>query len=72
MNATKVLISAAVLSVSIAFSGGVFAADAPKKAPSEKQLAQRAKLKSCNVDAKSQALKGAARKTFMKTCLKKS
>jgi hypothetical protein len=72
MNATKVLISAAMLSIGVVFSGGAFAADAPKKAPTEKQLAQRAKMKSCNVDAKSQALKGKARKTFMKSCMKKS
>lgn len=31
---------------------------------------QQAKMKSCNADAKTKALKGAARKTFMSTCLK--
>ncbi len=47
-----------------------FAQDEPaKKPPSEKQLAQRAKMKSCNAEAKSQALKGDDRKVFMKTCL---
>ena len=32
---------------------------------------QHAKMKSCNKDAKTQALKGAERKAFMKNCLKK-
>lgn len=72
MNSTKVLITAAILSIGVTFSGGVFAADAPKKQASEKQLAHRAKMKTCNVDAKAQALKGKERKAFMKTCLKKS
>ena len=31
---------------------------------------QQEKMKSCNADAKTQALKGAARKTFMSSCLK--
>ena len=38
-------------------------------AASEKQLAQRAKMKSCNAEAKTNALKGADRKAFMKECL---
>lgn len=33
--------------------------------------AQQNKMKGCNAEAKSQALKGAERKAFMKTCLKK-
>ena len=41
-----------------------------KKAPSEKQLAQRAKMKSCSKDASDQKLKGAARKKFMSGCMK--
>lgn len=32
---------------------------------------QQNKMKSCNADAKTQALQGEERKTFMKTCLKK-
>lgn len=32
--------------------------------------AQQNKMKTCNADAKQQALKGAERKTFMKGCLK--
>ncbi|MDE2496458.1 MAG: phosphate starvation-inducible protein PsiF, partial [Xanthomonadaceae bacterium] len=31
---------------------------------------QQEKMKSCNADAKTKALKGAARKSFMSTCLK--
>ncbi|MBC3412392.1 MULTISPECIES: PsiF family protein [Pseudomonas] len=33
--------------------------------------AQQEKMKTCNADATSQALKGDARKAFMSTCLKK-
>jgi len=33
--------------------------------------AQQSKMKECNADAKTQALKGAERKAFMKQCLKK-
>ncbi len=36
---------------------------------SEKVMAQRAKMKACNGQAREQALKGAERKAFMKTCL---
>lgn len=48
------------------------AADA-KPAKAEKtdaRAAQREKMKTCNADAKTKALKGAARKSFMSTCLK--
>jgi hypothetical protein len=31
---------------------------------------QQEKMKTCNADAKAKALKGAARKSFMSTCLK--
>ena len=41
-----------------------------KKPPSEKQLAQRAKMKSCAKDAKDQKLKGGERKKFMSGCMK--
>ena len=41
-----------------------------KKEPSEKQLAQRARMKSCSADAKGKSLKGDERKKFMSTCLK--
>ena len=34
--------------------------------------AQQEKMKTCNADATSQALKGDARKAFMSTCLKKA
>ena len=39
------------------------------KPPSEKQLAQRQRMKDCNAEAKTKALKGQDRKDFMKTCL---
>ncbi|WP_329741071.1 PsiF family protein [Dyella sp. A6] len=37
---------------------------------SSKKMAQREKMKACNVEAKTKSLKGAARKTFMSSCLK--
>lgn len=50
---------------------GAMAADKEKKAPSPAQQAQQAKMKSCNAEAKTKALKGAERKAFMSECLKK-
>ena len=41
------------------------------KAKTTKQTAQRAKMKTCAHDAKTQGLKGDARKQFMSSCLKK-
>ena len=37
--------------------------------PVSAKAAQREKMKTCNANATSEALKGAARKAFMKTCL---
>ncbi len=34
------------------------------------KTSQREKMKTCNAEAKTKALKGAARKSFMSTCLK--
>jgi len=48
------------------------AASPAKKEASPAQLAHRAKMKACNKDAKTQGLKGDARKAFMKDCLKKA
>ncbi|MBS0569092.1 MAG: hypothetical protein JSS28_00645 [Proteobacteria bacterium] len=45
------------------------AAPAPAKTASARE-AQQEKMKSCNAEAKTKALKGAARKSFMSTCLK--
>lgn len=39
-------------------------------APAAAQVKQQDKMKSCNADAKTKALKGDERKAFMKTCLK--
>jgi hypothetical protein len=50
-------------------SGGAFAADAEKKAPSAAQQAQQEKMKACNADAGKQELKGDERKKFMSACL---
>ena len=38
-------------------------------APAKMLTPQQEKMKTCNVDAKTKALKGADRKAFMKTCL---
>ncbi|MDD5028316.1 MAG: PsiF family protein [Rhodoferax sp.] len=47
------------------------AAVTPAAAPaaSDKRTAQQEKMKNCNKDAKDKALKGDARKAFMKNCL---
>ncbi|QDX81924.1 hypothetical protein B9N43_12075 [Denitratisoma sp. DHT3] len=39
------------------------------QAASEAQKAQQEKMKTCNAEAKTKALKGDARKSFMKDCL---
>ena len=57
----KKIILALMLSL---FSVPLFAADAPKEA-----TPQQNKMKTCNADATKQALKGDARKAFMKDCL---
>ncbi|MDD2721597.1 MAG: PsiF family protein [Gallionella sp.] len=46
-------------------------AAAPAAAPAAAGGTQQDKMKTCNAEAKTQALKGDARKTFMKDCLKK-
>jgi len=59
--------------LAFAFSvGSVYAADGPakeKRVPSPAQQAQQEKMKSCNADAKKNALKGDDRKKFMSECL---
>ena len=50
-------------------AGSSFAAEPEKKAPSAAQLAQQEKMKSCNAEAKTNALKGDERKKFMSECL---
>ena len=45
------------------------AAPAAAPAPMSAKETQQQKMKTCNAEAKTDALKGAARKTFMKTCL---
>jgi len=44
---------------------------APAAAEPAAPAKQQDKMKTCNADAKTQALKGDERKAFMKTCLKK-
>jgi hypothetical protein len=58
------------LALAVALSFGSCAAFAQDASKSGKPLtAQQEKMKSCNADAKTKALAGDARKTFMKTCL---
>ena len=45
-------------------------ASAKKSAEPTAMTAQQQKMKTCNADAKSKALKGDERKKFMSTCLK--
>ncbi|SDB47107.1 PsiF family protein [Belnapia rosea] len=42
---------------------------AERRAPSEAQRAQQAKMRSCASQASGQQLRGAPRREFMKTCL---
>ena len=49
--------------------GSALAADTEKKAPSPAQQAQQEKMKACNAEAGSKALKGDERKKFMSDCL---
>lgn len=52
--------------------GGVVAAEnesAPPAAKSDPQGSRQQRMKNCNADAKSQALKGEIRRQFMKDCL---
>ena len=71
----KNMLIAAVLAVCAA--APVLAADAPAAAaPAAAQTKtltpQQQKMKDCNAEAKTKALKGDERKAFMKTCLSKS
>ena len=50
-------------------AGSALAADAEKKASSPAQQAQQEKMKACNAEAGSKALKGDERKKFMSDCL---
>lgn len=63
------VLAAAVTAVALLSAPAFAEGEAVKKAPSEKQLAQREKMKGCNAEAKEKALKGDERKTFMKGCL---
>lgn len=53
-----------------AFVAAVSLLALPAYAASETQPSQQNKMKTCNADAKTKALKGAERKAFMSECLK--
>ena len=56
--------------VALSFAtSSAFAVDKEKKVPSPAQQAQREKMKSCNAEAGTKALKGDERKKFMSQCL---
>ena len=63
------MLFAAVFSV-VTFTAAAAPADSGADAP-KKLTAQQQKMKTCNINAKEKALKGAERKAFMKSCLKK-
>ena len=58
------LMLAVALATGLASTGVALAQDAPKPMTSQQQ-----KMKDCNAEAKSKALKGQPRKDFMKVCL---
>ena len=61
----------AALALTIAFATGTGAAVAQDVGKSGKPLtAQQQRMKNCNADAKSQALKGDERRAFMSSCLR--
>ncbi len=62
----KAMIAIVTLVFATSFS---FAADAEKKVPSPAQQAQQDKMKACNAEAGTKALKGDERKKFMSDCL---
>ncbi|MEI7611480.1 MAG: PsiF family protein [Betaproteobacteria bacterium] len=62
----KAMIALVVFALSASLS---VAAEPAKKEPSPAQLAQQEKMKSCNADAGTKALKGDERKKFMSECL---
>jgi hypothetical protein len=61
---------AAALSLAIA-APALAAEGTTASAPEKPRTAQQQKMKDCNQQAKAQSLKGAARKSFMSSCLKK-
>jgi hypothetical protein len=65
----KAFMSACLKGKSTASANTAAAAPAAAAPASAKQT-QREKMKTCNAEAKTKALKGADRKSFMSTCLK--
>jgi hypothetical protein len=59
----------AAFGLSLAAGAAQAASDDAK--PSEARVAQQARMKTCNADAKAKSLKGDERKAFMGDCLKK-
>ncbi|MDR1709616.1 MAG: PsiF family protein [Candidatus Accumulibacter sp.] len=65
----KLMTALAVFALSTGLAWGAPDAPKAKKAPTEKQLAQQERMKTCNADAGKRELKGDPRKAFMKDCL---
>ena len=79
MNKMILAAAATLLAANLAFAQAAAPATADKKpattaetkkAPSEKQVKQQERMKSCNKDAGDKKLKGDTRKKFMSECLK--
>lgn len=65
MRTIKTLLAAALIGV----AGGAVSAHAADTAPAKTLSPQQQRMKDCNGEAKTKALKGDDRKAFMKTCL---
>lgn len=63
----KTLMAAVLVAATTMIGLSAHAADA--SAPTKTLTPQQQKMKDCNAEAKTKALKGADRKAFMKTCL---
>ncbi len=67
---SAICLTFALSPLALAADKDAVAEPAAKKEPSEKQLAQRQKMKDCNKEAKDKEMKGDDRKAFMSDCLK--
>ena len=65
------LVTALGLSLSLSTAAIAKETPAPDAKPADSRLAQQSRMKACNADAKTKALKGADRKAFMGQCLRK-
>lgn len=64
-------LAAAVLALSLSTAAIAKETPTAEAKPADSRLAQQGRMKACNADAKTKALKGADRKAFMGECLRK-